>query len=149
MIGLMDGASPQWLWLGMGLILAIGEMVIPGVFLIWLAGAALITGLVTWAVPIGMPVQVVLFAVLAIVSVFLGRNWLARNPVIEADPLMNDRGARSVGEVVQVTEAIGAGSGRVKLGDSEWLARGPDAEVGTKMRVAAHDGATLIVEHLH
>lgn len=149
MTPLMDGTSPQWLWLGLGLVLAIGEMVIPGVFLIWLAGAALVTGLVTWAVPIGLPLQVVLFAVLAIVSVFLGRNWLRANPVEAADPKMNDRGARSVGEVVLVTEAIGAGTGRVKLGDSEWLARGPDAEAGTRMRVAAHDGATLIVEHLH
>jgi membrane protein implicated in regulation of membrane protease activity len=145
----LDTLSPHWLWLGLGLVLAIGEMVIPGVFLIWLAGAALVTGLVAWAVPIGLPVQVVLFAVLAIVSVFAGRNWLARNPVASADPKMNDRGARSVGEVVVVTEALGPGSGRVKLGDSEWLAQGPEAEPGTRMRVTGHDGATLIVEHLH
>lgn len=148
----MDGLgsmSPYLLWLGLGLILAIGEMVIPGVFLIWLAGAAIVTGLLSWIVPIGVPLQVVIFAALAIVSVFLGRSWLARNPVASADPKMNDRGARSVGEVVTVTEAIGPGSGRVRLGDSEWLARGPDAEAGTRMRVSGHDGATLIVEHLH
>ncbi|MEQ1541353.1 MAG: NfeD family protein [Novosphingobium sp.] len=145
----LDTLSPHWLWLALGLVLAIGEMVIPGVFLIWLAGAALVTGLVAWAVPIGVPVQVVLFAVLAIASVFAGRNWLARNPVTSADPLMNDRGARAIGEVVTVTEVLGPGTGRVKLGDSEWLAHGPDAEPGTRMRVAGHDGATLIVEHLH
>lgn len=145
----LDTFSPHWLWLALGLILAIGEMVIPGVFLIWLAGAALVTGLVAWAVPIGVPLQVVLFAVLAIASVFAGRNWLARNPVESADPLMNDRGARAIGEVVTVTEVLGPGTGRVKLGDSEWLAHGPDAEPGTRMRVAGHDGATLIVEHLH
>ena len=148
MIALLENASPHWLWLGLGLILAIGEMVIPGVFLIWLAGAALITGLVAWAVPISLPLQVVLFAVLAIASLFAGRNWLKRHPVVAADPMMNDRGARSVGEVVVVTEAIGPGSGRVRMGDSEWLARGPDAQPGTKMRVTAHDGATLIVEPL-
>lgn len=148
MTGLLESGAPQWLWLGLGLILAIGEMVIPGVFLIWLAGAALVTGLVAWVVPIGMPLQVVLFAVLAIASLFTGRNWLRRNPVEAADPMMNDRGARSVGEVVVVTEALGPGSGRVRLGDSEWLARGPDAKPGTKMRVTAHDGATLIVEPL-
>ena len=33
--------------------------------------------------------------------------------------------------------------------DSEWLAKGPDAEPGTKMRVAGHDGVVLVVEHLH
>jgi membrane protein implicated in regulation of membrane protease activity len=129
--------------------LIVGEMTIPGVFLIWLSGAAIITGLVTWAVPIGIPVQIVLFAVLAMVAVFAGRNYLRANPIEAADPMMNDRGARAVGEVVQVTQVIADGSGRVKLGDSEWLARGPDAEPGTKMRVSAHDGAVLVVEHLH
>jgi membrane protein implicated in regulation of membrane protease activity len=54
-----------------------------------------------------------------------------------------------VGETVTVTQVIADGSGRVKLGDSEWLARGPDAEPGTKMRVASHDGAVLVVEYLH
>ena len=82
-------------------------------------------------------------------SVFIGRNWLRANPIESADPKMNDRGARSVGETVVVTQVIESGSGRVKLGDSEWLARGPDAEPGTRMRVSGHDGAVLLVEHLH
>lgn len=149
MIDWLNSASPHWLWLGLGLVLAIGEMVIPGVFLIWLAGAALVTGLVAWVAPIGVPMQIVLFAILALASLFVGRNWLRANPVEAADPKMNDRGARAVGEVVVVTEALGPGSGRVRLGDGEWLARGPDAETGTRMRVTGHDGATLIVEPLH
>ncbi|MBS0481615.1 MAG: NfeD family protein [Proteobacteria bacterium] len=144
-----DSLSPHLLWLGLGLILGIGEMVIPGFFLIWLAGAALATGLLTWLVPIGLPLQVVVFAALAMIFVFAGRNWLRRNPVEPADPRMNDRGARAVGEVVMVTEALRPGGGRVRLGDSDWMARGPDAEPGTRMRVSGHDGATLIVEHLH
>ena len=144
-----DSLDPHWFWLALGLILAIGEMVIPGVFLIWLAMAALVTGVVAWVAPIGFPLQIVLFAVLAMGSVFAGRNWLRANPIEPADPKMNDRGARLVGETVVVTQAIDSGSGKVHLGDSEWLVRGPDAEPGTKMRVAGHDGAVLIVEHLH
>ena len=145
----LESLDLHWIWLALGLVLAIGEMTIPGVFLIWLAGAALVTGVAAWLLPIGLPLQIVLFAVLAIVSVFAGRNWLRENPIEAADPKMNDRGARAVGEVVVVTQVIETGSGRVRLGDSEWLARGPDAEPGTKMRVAGHDGAVLVVEHLH
>jgi membrane protein implicated in regulation of membrane protease activity len=37
----IEGLEPHWLWLGLGLLLAIGEMTIPGVFLIWMAGSAL------------------------------------------------------------------------------------------------------------
>jgi membrane protein implicated in regulation of membrane protease activity len=124
----IEGLEPHWLWLGLGLLLAIGEMTIPGVFLIWMAGSALVTGLV---------------------SVFIGRNYLRSNPVEEADPGMNDRGARSVGEVVVVSEVIADGRGRVKLGDSEWIAKGPDAEPGTRMKVTGHEGTALVVEHLH
>jgi membrane protein implicated in regulation of membrane protease activity len=54
-----------------------------------------------------------------------------------------------VGEVVVVTQAINDGSGRVRQGDSEWLAKGPDAEPGTRMRVSGHNGTVLLVEHLH
>ena len=145
----MGSFEPHYGWLAIGLGLAAAEMAIPGVFLIWLAGAAMVTGLIVWAVPIGLPLQVVIFAALAIVSVFIGRRYLAAHPVISADPLMNDRGGRLVGETVVVTSAIDGGSGKVRQGDGEWLARGPDAELGTKMRVAGHDGTVLIVEHLH
>ena len=145
----LESLDPHWAWLALGLVLAAAEMAIPGLFLIWLAGAAILTGLLTWVAPIGVPLQVVVFAVLAIVGVFSGKRYLRSNPVVPADPLMNDRGGRLVGEVVVVTHAIVEGSGRVKQGDSEWLARGPDAEPGTRMRVAGHDGVVLVVEHLH
>jgi membrane protein implicated in regulation of membrane protease activity len=148
-MAMFEALSSHWLWLGLGLLLAIAEIMIPGVFLIWLAGAALITGVVTWLMPLGLPLEIVLFSVLAVVSVFIGRNYLRANPAEPADPKMNDRGARAVGETVVVTQVIEAGQGRVKLGDSEWIAKGPDAEPGTRMRVTAHDGAVLVVDHLH
>ena len=47
--------STRWGWLVAGVILAAAEIVVPGVFLIWLAGAAMVTGLIVWAVPIGVP----------------------------------------------------------------------------------------------
>ena len=144
----LESLDPHWAWLAIGLVLAVLEMAIPGLFLIWMAGAALITGLLAWVMPIGLPTQVVIFAVLAIASVFLGRRYLSAHPVVSADPKLNDRGAQAVGEMVLVTHAIDGGTGRVKLGDSEWLAKGPDASPGTRMRVSGHDGAVLLVEHL-
>lgn len=142
--------DPHLLWLALGLTLAVGEMVIPGVFLIWLALAALITGVVAWLAPgLGLPWEIVLFAALAILSVYAGKRYLKDNPIEPADPMMNDRGARLIGETVVVTQALDGGSGRVRHGDSEWLVRGPDAEPGVRMRVSGHDGAVLLVEHLH
>lgn len=143
---MIEGFDFHWTWLALGLVLAVLEMAIPGVFLIWMAAAALITGLFAWVMPIGVPFQIVLFAGLSILGVFLGRRYIADNPVIEADPMMNRRGDRVVGETVVVTQAIEGGQGRVKLGDSEWLARGADASVGTRLRVIGHDGVVLVVE---
>ena len=146
---MLDTLDPRWGWLALGMILAIAEIAIPGVFLIWLAGAALVTGLLTFVLPIGLPVQIGVFAVLAIGSVFLGKRWLAAHPVVGADPLMNDRTGRLVGQTVVVTTAIVGGSGKVRQGDGEWLARGPDAEPGTRMRVSGAQGTVLLVEHMH
>lgn len=145
----LEALDSHWAWLALGLVLAVAEMAVPGFFLIWLAGAAIVTGLLVWAVPLSLAWQIVIFAVLALVAVFSGRRFLAANPVVSADPLMNDRGGRLVGETVVVTHAIDGGSGRVRQGDSEWLAKGPDAEPGTRMRIAGHQGTVLLVEHLH
>ena len=147
MIDWLESLEPHYAWLALGFVLAVAEIVIPGVFLIWLAGAAILVGLLSWVVPIGIPLQLVIFSVLAIVAVFTGRRYLTANPVVPADPLMNDRGGRLVGEIVTVVNAIEEGSaGRVRCGDSEWLAKGPPADAGTRMRVTGHQGSVLLVE---
>ena len=52
------------------------------------------------------------------------------------------------GEEVEVVEAIAHGSGRVKVGDSVWTARGPDSAVGAIVRISGVRGAELLVEPL-
>ena len=139
-----------YLWLALGLLLAAAEILVPGMFLIWLAGAALITGLLAWALPIGLPIQVLIFAVLSIVMVFAGKRYISRNPIQEVDPMMNRRGSRMVGESAVVVTEISGGTGRVKHGDSEWLAKAAtseeEIEVGAKVRITGSDGAVLVVE---
>lgn len=142
----MDQLEPYWLWLALGLLLAAAEMLAPGFFLIWLAGAALLTGAAAYLLPLGFGLQVLLFAVLAIATVYIGRRYLRDNPITEADPAMNQRGLRMAGQVATVTVAIADGEGRVHHGDSEWIARGADAPVGAKVRIIGSDGAELLVE---
>ncbi|GGC24288.1 membrane protein [Novosphingobium marinum] len=142
----INDLAPHWIWLALGVFLAAAEIAVPGTFLIWMAGAAIITGIAAWLLPIGLFVQIMLFAALAIAAVFLGRRYLRDNPIEAFDPKMNDRGARIMGETVVVVTAIQGGTGRVRLGDSEWLAKGADAAPGTRLRVAGHDGVVLIVE---
>ena len=144
----LTNLEQPYIWLAIGLFLAVAEILVPGVFLIWLAGAALITGLLSWVLPIGLPIQIVIFAGLAIVAVFMGRRYVRDNPIHEADPKMNRRGQRMVGETALVVVPIDAGTGKVKVGDSEWLAKGEDAGLGDRVRITGSDGSILLVERI-
>lgn len=144
----LSNLDPHWQWLALGLFLAAAEILVPGFFLIWLAGAAVLTGLLVWLVPVSVPVQIVFFAVVAFAAVFAGRRFLQTSVVEELDPNMNRRGQRLAGEVAVVVQAIEAGQGRVRHGDSEWLARGPDLPPGARVRITGSDGAILLVEPL-
>ena len=113
-----------YIWLILAAILGIGEIIVPGVFLIWIAAAAAITGILTFAVGLLPALQFGIFAILCVAAVFLGRKWyLERGASIE-DPLLNDRSARMIGQSAIVTQDVDAHQGRVKVGDSEWPARG-------------------------
>lgn len=139
------GLEAQWWWLLIAALLGILEIVAPGVFLIWLGAAAAVVGIVTAIVPLGFPMQLALFGLISIAAVVGGRRYYERNPVDSADPLLNDRTARLIGQTVVVVAAIEQGEGRVKVGDSVWSARGPDAPVGARVRVVGAQGNCLAV----
>ncbi|QPQ55648.1 NfeD family protein [Allosphingosinicella flava] len=137
--------DPEWWWLIGAAILGIAEILMPGVFLIWLAAAAAVTG---FAALLGIPLafQFGLFALLSIAAVTFGRRWYADHPVASSDPLLNDRAARLVGETVLVVTAIEGGQGRVKVGDGVWNARGLETPAGAHVRVTGTKSGCLIVE---
>lgn len=146
---LQDLLGQQWGWIALGVALAIAEIIAPGYFLIWLAAAALVTGLVAAAMPIGVTAEVLLFVVLSALALAAAKRWFARHPGESADPMLNDRGGQLVGQSAVVTHVIEGGTGRVRHGDTEWLARGPDSPPGTRMRIIGSEGTVLVVEHLH
>ncbi|MXP26561.1 NfeD family protein [Altererythrobacter indicus] len=144
-----DGVDAHWVWLTLGVVLAGLEMLVPGVYLIWLAIAAIITGLLTLAIEPSLPMQVIDFVFLALIAVYSARRYLRDSPIESSDPMLNHPAQRMAGKMVEVTQAIENGEGRVRLGDSEWLASGPDAAVGTKMRITGANGTVLLVEPLN
>jgi inner membrane protein len=137
-----------WFWLSFGVVMAAIEMIAPGFFLMWLALAAIITGLVTLVLPIGFPLQLTLFAALAIITVYAARRWLLQNPIQSDDPMLNDRAGRMVGEIVTVSVAIENGQGRVTIGDSDWSVKGDDAATGARVRIIGNQGGVLMVENI-
>lgn len=144
-----ESIAPHILWLVVGVALCAAEMIVPGVFLMWLGIAALLTGLAAFVLPIGVALQLGLFAVLSLTCVFFGRRWTGSNVIPSDDPLLNDRLARLVGQTAVTVTTIEDGEGRIRVGDSEWLAEGPDMPAGTRARITGSRGQILLIEALH
>lgn len=138
--------SPWMIWAIVALVLAAAELVVPGVFLIFLAIGAALTAVVEFLVPMNTAFQMLLFSILSALTVSGGRLWYLARPA-STDPLLNDRAARLIGRPVTVSDAIVDGEGRVRVDDSSWRATGPDAPVGARMTVVEVDGATLVVAY--
>ncbi len=136
----------HWHWLIVAAILVGAEMLVPGYFLIWIGVAAGLTGVLSLALPIGWPLQVIIFVMLSVGAILLARRYMQQNPVISQDDKLNRRADRLVGNFVTVVEPILNGQGKVKVADSPWIAKGPDASVGTQMRVVRVEGSWLVVE---
>jgi membrane protein implicated in regulation of membrane protease activity len=136
---------PGWLWLIGAALLAILELALPGIFLVWLSAASVATALATFALGLDLSLQLVVFGLFSIASVLIGRYVYQRTLHASSDPLLNERAARLFGQTVTVVNAIEGGEGRVKVGDSVWTARGPDAPVGARVRITGAEGSCLRV----
>jgi len=138
--------APGWWWLIGGLVLLMAELVAPGVFLLFIGAAAMVTGAFVLLFDLGVGPALILFAIYTALAVAIGRKVYGNRNVDSPDPLLNDRSARLVGRSVTVVAAVDAGSGRVRVGDSEWSARGGPAAVGELVRVVGVEGNCLRVE---
>ena len=142
--------EPAWLWLIGGVVLLIAEVIAPGFFLIFIGAAAIATGLLTLGLGLAVALQLAVFAVLAFLAVrIIGRRFYASRYDYTADPLLNDRAARLLGKVVVVVQPIDSNGGRVRVGDSEWSARGGPAAAGDRVRIVDIEGNCLQVEPEH
>ena len=142
---MLDGIAPGWLWAIGGVLLLIAEVIAPGFFLVFIGGAAIATGLFTILFDLGLTTQLGLFMVYSALFVLLFKRWYGEpdGPAAEG---VNDPARRLVGRSVEVVAAVDHYGGRVRLGDSEWSARGGPASPGDHVRVTSVEGNCLIVE---
>ena len=140
------GLEPGWLWLIGGVVLLIAEIIAPGFFLLFIGAAAMATGIFTILFDLGLAPQLALFALYAVIALMVGRKVYANRDVNSSDPLLNDRSARLIGKVVTVVTPVDDHEGRVRVGDSEWSARGGPAAPGERVRITGVEGNCLLVE---
>ena len=136
-----------WAWIILGVLLIGVELLAPGAFFVWLGLAAIVTGLLDALLGLSWQTAALLFALLSVGAVILGR-FVTRStmqPETQAAPL-NQRGQSLVGRVFTLETPIKDGEGRIRVDDSSWRVTGADRFAGAKVRVVRIEGSTLVVD---
>ena len=133
------------LWWVIGIVLVIGEVVLPGTFLIWFAFAAFGVGLIGVVVDLSGMNQVVVFGLLSFASLSLGYLMRKRRGDPEV-PAFADRTQAYMGKTYTVVVAIENGQGKIQVGDSVWLAEGEDCPIGGSVKVIDSRGNVLLID---
>jgi membrane protein implicated in regulation of membrane protease activity len=132
-------------WLAVGAALLCVELATGSGWLLWPAGSAALTGLVTLFLNADLTTQAGVFALLTIVSTFAGRRFINRGDRRGHDP--NDPHARLIGHSGQAASDFEGGKGRVFVDGKEWSAEldGDGAVTsGTRVKVIALIGGARL-----
>lgn len=139
-----------WAWWVLGIVLLILEVLMPGVFLVWIGIAAIVTGalsLLLWEQAFWTwQAQWLVFAVLSLIAALVGRRIVSTRGQGSDQPHLNQRGQSLVGRTATLEQPITEGRGRIRLDDTMWSVQGPDLPIGARVRVTASNGRDLTVE---
>jgi len=136
-----------WYWWVLALAFLGLEMLVTGFFFLWLAVSAFVTGSLLLVIPVmAFDVQLLLFSLMAIVSVMVWRRYVSAKAQTSDHPLLNRRGAQYVGRTFNLVEAIENGQGKIKVDDTLWKVHGNDCPIGTKVKVVAVNGTVFDIE---
>ncbi|MEQ8482550.1 MAG: NfeD family protein [Hoeflea sp.] len=138
-----------WTWCILGLAFLGLEILVPGVFLLWIGLAALALGAVSlmlWDMDIwGWQIQLLVFAFLSVIFAIVGRR--VSSAAGESDqPMLNRRTEGLVGRTATLEEPIADGQGRIRLDDTTWIVRGPELPAGARVRIVTAQSGSLTVE---
>jgi membrane protein implicated in regulation of membrane protease activity len=151
-IGMLEGLT-VWHWLGIGIVLLTLEVAVGTFDLLWVAMGAFLTALFALIVPLpagGWQGQLIFFGAVAIAFVVSGRTlFKGLRQRTTTHPNLNDRLASMIGRHGLAATNFSNGEGKVKVGDTVWLAAQADdrpiAE-GDKIIVSGAESGTLKVK---
>ncbi|MEE8457592.1 MAG: NfeD family protein [Acidimicrobiia bacterium] len=137
-------------WLIAAAVLAIGEMLTAGFFLLPFAAGAAIAGVLA-LLSVSVATQIITFVVVSVLALWLIQRFAKKD--IHGD-LLPVGAARYIGSSALVIEPVSRlqGTGMVKLGLQDWRATtdgDADIPVDTEVRVTEVRGARLVVESVN
>lgn len=144
------GDSPWLLWLALALAAGTAEVLSLNLIFLMIAGGGVAAAVVA-AFGLGVPVQVVVFAVVTGLLLIAARPPLLAY-VQRSLPPTSTNTAALVGRDAEVLVEVTPTNGRVKLAGEVWSARSVAStyplEVGSTVQVVRIDGATAVVAPL-
>ncbi|MBT5416223.1 MAG: NfeD family protein [Rhodospirillaceae bacterium] len=136
-----------WHWWAFAVLLIAIEILVPSTLLIWPAASAFVIGVAIAGAPsLDWRIQVLAFAVLAVVSTYIWQRWRQRRPAETDSPTLNLRGQSYIGRRLTLGENLQEGRGRIQLDDTWWLAESETGEAiaaGARVEIVAVESALL------
>ena len=132
-------------WIAAGILLFL-ELMVPGVFFMWLAFAAASVGITDYFIDLSWQLELLAFAGFSLVFVYLARPWYSKNRIHTSDqPNLNQRIYGHVGKSFVLAEPIVDGHGKLNIDGTRWEVLGPDLAKGAHVHVTGVEGMKLRV----
>lgn len=139
--------QPFWVWAALAAALLAVEVLTGSGWLLWASASAAVTGAVVGLMSPSVPVALMVFAGLTIVSTLLARRFLPRRAAPTSGDI-NDNVSRLLGAQGSVVGVFAGRAGRVFVDGKEWAADldgDNDLDAGAPVRVTGVNGARLTV----
>lgn len=142
--------SPAIFFCILGVLLLILELLGTGGYLLWCGISALITSFISFFIAISLFFAWLLFAVLALVTVYLWWFWLKKRGGEKTEGTkVNQKYQDLIGMETVVSEEVMQGQYRVRIYDGSWKAVcAKPLKIGEKVRVIAVNEMILTVEQI-
>lgn len=136
-----------WHWIVLACILLIGEVIIPGIFLLWWGLAAFVVAIVTAIFPhLSLSSLFITYALLAIgLSIIWWRYQHKKDNQDQAKTSLNQPDHRMLGKIGIVQDIHANGIGRGHFSDTTWRIKGDQLCQGDTIEVVKVEGITLYV----
>jgi inner membrane protein len=142
--------SVGFLWISAGFAMMILELIVPGIFIVFLGMSAVLTGLVLFIFDMRFLFQVLFWAFSSGVIIFAGGRFMEK--IFPSDKKISENIEEPfTGKIVKVTQRITPEQpGRISYQGTEWTAKsiGSDLEVGQMVRIYDKENMTFIVNEL-
>ena len=141
-------ANPWIMWLAVGVLFLIVELLTTALVSIWFVPSAIITCLLSFVVD-SLLIQIAIFVVLSAVFMVVCRkiyNKHIKKPVDDVD-----QNEKLLGKSATVTEDTNGITGRILVGDVYWRAvseNGDTIQKGETVKIKSVNGTTLVINKL-